>query len=310
MSVEPLLLALSFDAEADAFDGSIEGSGSCTWRGIEEGIPLIDCLLAQQKDSFGGPAKATWFVRCDDQIAELTGDAGHLLRQYKKCWDTHQDAGDEIGFHPHLYRRELSTWEQEKDAQALAKQIIRSHQAMRAAGFEGRVSRIGEAFGSNAVMNALDKLGIHCDSTAMPGRVRNDATRSIDWLSTPESPYHPSLADYRIPGTPACSLLEIPMTMLMTRAAYDAEPFPRYLDLSFHPTVLREGITALLPKARVIVTVTHPSTVLPNMVSQPHGLISFDITAFEENLNHLTGECQRIGRPFRFVTLRACSEIL
>ena len=251
MTRDPLLIALTFDAEADAFDTSIGSGAALSWRGIEEGIPLIDGVLAGVRDSANGRANATWFVRCDDHIAQVTGDAAHLLKRYKDCWETHRDAGDEIAFHPHLYRRDDAGWIQETDPLALQDQILRSHAAMCAAGFESRVSRIGEAYGANAVMTALDELGIRCDSTAMPGRVRKDETRSLDWHGTPDHPYHPSIRDYRVPGIPAHSLLEVPMTMVMTRAAYDKAPLRRYLDLSFHAEALREGVSGHYDRAQV-----------------------------------------------------------
>lgn len=304
MTTEPLLIALTFDAEADAFDASIESADALVWRGIEEGIPRIDDMLADVRDSFGGRACATWFVRCDDQIESLTGEAAHLLHRYADCWRRHQALGDEIAFHPHLYRRQDKAWLQETEASALADQINRTYAAMQSAGFTSQVSRIGEAFGSNAVMAALDAIGIRCDSTAMPGRVRQDETRSLDWSGTPDGPYQPSVADYRVAGQPARRLLEVPMTMALTRAEYDQEPLRRYIDLSFHPHALRDGLTALLPDAKIVVTVTHPSTILPSLATQRHGLLSFSPNAFAENLRHLTNECTRLGRPFRFITLR------
>ena len=124
------------------------------------------------------------------------------------------ERGDEIGFHPHLYRLSDGEWRQETDVAALREQLAEAIEAMRGAGFEPRSSRIGEAFGSNEVMSALNEFGIQCDSTAMPGRVRRDAERQLDWGTTPQQPYHPSTADYRQPGAPELRLLEVPMSMI------------------------------------------------------------------------------------------------
>lgn len=310
MTSDPLLIALTFDAEADAFDSSIGGGASLSLRGIEEGIPIIDSILAQHRDSSGARACATWFVRCDDHIQALTGEHAYLLKHYRDCWQHHQDAGDEIGFHPHLYKQTESGWVQETDAGALTSQIHRAYAAMQDADFKGRVSRIGEAFSSNAVMQTLDDLGIICDSTAMPGRVRKDDTRQLDWSGTPDHPYHPSRADYRLPGADAYALLEAPMTLVPTLATYDREPLRRYVDLSFHHQALREGLSAFLPSARTLITVTHPSTILSGIVSAPHGLLSFAVAEFERNLQFILSECTRQGRTYRFVTLSECAACL
>jgi hypothetical protein len=169
------------------------------------------------------------------------------------------------------------------------------------AGFSSKVSRIGEAFCSNAVMDALEECGIQIDSTAMPGRVRIDAERNLDWGMTPEHVYYPAVNDYRLPGNPTRKLLEIPMSMLRTIADYDQKPLLRYLDLSFHPRVIRDGISDLVKTAEIIVAVTHPSAVLKSAI--PHGLISFSADAFAENLDSLLLECSRQERPVKFVTL-------
>jgi hypothetical protein len=297
-----LLIALTFDAEMDAFDTSIASADSLEWRGIEEGVPQIESILADVRDSRGSTASATWFVRCDDQIGHMTGSPAYLLERYQALWQKRWQMGDEIAFHPHLYRQQDGLWKQDMEPESLRSQIQRSLAAMQGAGFLSRVSRIGEAFGSNALIAALDECGMQCDSTAMPGRVRVDAERSLDWGVTPAGAYHPSVADYRVPGKPARRLLEVPMSMIQTRADYDRAPLMRYLDLSFHPRVLRDGLAALVGTAQALVTVTHPSTILPGHAE--HGLLSFSVEAFAKNLCLLLQECLHQGRSFRFITLR------
>lgn len=310
MTTDPLLVALTFDAEADVFDRSFGGEPSVqkpSWRGIEEGIPLLDEVLRGYRDSTGARACATWYVRGDRHLGALFGSSSHLLEKYRDLWHQHAARGDEIGFHPHLYRLNDGEWWQETDAVALREQLTETLEAMRAAGFQPRSSRIGEAFGSNDVMAALDELGIQCDSTAMPGRVRRDAERQLDWGPTPQQPYHPSVADYRQPGTPELRLLQVPMSMIETKTDYDREPLLRYADLSFHHEVMREGLSAFLATAPLLVTVTHPSTVLPGIASQRHGLVSFDLGNFRRNFDFVLAECERLGRGHRFITIGECA---
>jgi len=309
VSAGPLLIALTFDAEADVFDRSFGGEAPARpgWRGIEEGIPIIDDVLRAYSDSSGSRVRATWFVRCDRQLAALFGNENHLLEEYRGCWRQRIDRGDEIGFHPHLYRLEDGQWRQETDATALREQTASALEAMRGAGFEAQSSRIGEAFGSNEVMAALDELGIRCDSTAMPGRVRRDAQRQLDWGSTTPQPYHPSVADYREPGDSELRLLEVPMSMIETRTDYDRQPLMRYADLSFHHHAMRDGLCAFLRDAPLLVTVTHPSTVLPGIARERLGLLSFDAGEVRRNLDFVLAECERLGRAHRFITIGECA---
>ena len=308
VSSKVLQIALTFDAEMDAFDSSVACKEEFEWRGIELGIPLIESILSSVRDSHGNSARATWFVRCDDQIGHITGDAAYLLNRYRDLWIRRQQIGDQIGFHPHLYRELSGRWRQDSNPETLREQIFRAYDAMQGAGFQSSVSRIGEGFGANSVMSAVEECGILCDSTAMPGRVRVDAERCLDWEVTPAHSYHPSIGDYRVPGARVYKILEVPMSMVRTFADYDNQPLMRYLDLSFHTHVLRGGLAALVANANTIVTVTHPSTILPR--NQSHGLLSFSADVFVENLHMLLRECIHQQRPFHFVTLSDCAEVL
>jgi len=170
-------------------------------------------------------------------------------------------------------------------------------------------SRIGEAFGSNAVLAALDELGIHCDSTAMPGRVRKDEERHLDWETTPQEPYHPSSSDYRQPGPDSLGLLEVPMSMVETKADYDERPLRRYVDLSFRHEAIKDGLHSYLTDASLLVTVTHPCAVLPGITNRRHGLLSSDIREFKRNLDFIFSECKRLNRRYKFVTIGDCWDL-
>jgi hypothetical protein len=181
--------------------------------------------------------------------------------------------------------------------------------AVRALGFAPTTSRMGEAFGSNTAMAVLEASGLITDSTAMPGRMRHDAHRCFDWSNTPRHPYHPGLADYRSPGQPQRRLLEIPMSMAPVRADYDTTPLLRYIDLSFRHVALHDGLRDLLVATPLLVTVTHPSTILPGIASRRHGLLSFEIEEFRRNLDFIFTECARLGREIRCLTLTECAVV-
>jgi len=314
VSRSTLLIALTFDTDPDDFDPSLVVAGknireNLAWRGIEEGIPLICSVLEGVRDSDGNAARLTWMVRADDQLSSAYGDAAYLLLAHCDLWASRRENGDEIGWHPHLYRFDRGAWRQDTDPERLQDQLRRSADAIRDTEYHPVSSRIGEAYSSNAVMSALDACGILYDSTAMPGRVRRDVVRNLNWEGTPEEAYHPSRDDYRQPGNNPLELLEIPLTMFVTQTAYDAKPLRRYVDLSFRHDVVFPALEDVLSKAAILMTITHPSAILPRDVAK-HGLLSLSIDTFQSNVEMMLAYLERIGRSFRFVTVRECGAIV
>lgn len=307
----PLPIALTFDLDPDVFDESIsptEARTKISWRGVHEGIPLIRERLAALADERGVEPRPSWFVRVDNQIEAIWGRPGYLLEAHAGLFEELCSADEEIALHPHLYRRQDAGWVQETDPSALYEKLEMALLDMRALGYAPRTVRIGEAYGANALMEAFDRLGLAYDSTAMAGRRRVDGERLIDWEPTPHCAFHPSCADHRIPGKPARRVVELPMSMLRVQADYDAQPFLRYLDLSFHPRALEPGLEALVAEADYIVTITHPSAFLSDLAPREHGLVSFDIAALEANFNALLDAAERCGRPVSFTTISALGD--
>ena len=303
-----LPVALTFDLDPDIFDESISSSNARTelsWRGISEGVPGIRDAL----DAFAPGIPVTWFVRVDNQIDDIYGRPGHLLEAHRELFEHLRSRGDEIAWHPHLYRREGDGWEQETDDAALLTAMQAAIADMRALGFDPRCGRIGEAYGSAGLMAAFDACGIPYDSTAMSGRRRVDGERTIDWLETPHHPYRPSKADHRVPGSPAHKVFEMPMSMLKVKAEYDAEPFLRYLDLSYRTETVADGMADLIAGADSLISVTHPSALMPDFAPKGgHGLLSFDLANMTRTLCLLAEAADAKGRDLRFITLAALGD--
>ncbi|MBU0679623.1 MAG: hypothetical protein KJ626_16090 [Verrucomicrobia bacterium] len=311
MSNDVCHIALTFDTDNDFFDHSLVQDGQderalMRWRGVEEGIPILMDLLGSYTGSAGEPSRITWFVRSDGQLATYYDDPAYLLRQHDELWQAALRRGHEIAWHPHLYRFEDGKWMQETEGEKLEEQMTVTLAAIREAGYEPRSSRIGEAYGSNVLMSLLEGFGMQCDSTAMPGRKRVDDERLLDWSRTSPGPYHPSRQDYQVSGEDGFSLLEVPMAMARMKTSYDAEPYLRYVDLSFRHEVMKQGLRDLLQNASLLVTITHPSTILPDIVDSPHGLLSFDVREYRRNLEFVLSELDMQGRPYRFVTIDEC----
>lgn len=301
-----LPVALTFDLDPDHFDPSMgEGYGSdaLQWQGVEHGVPAIAEILSDFRDDFGNRASATWLPRVDNQIGGIYGDYGAILDRFDGLLQQLAEAGDEIAWHPHLHRRDAGAWVQETDPERLAEILHTALDALHLRGWRPRATRMGGNYGSNALMGLLEEIGIEVDSSAMPGRQRNDNHYELDWSDTPPEAFSPALSDYRIPGEPAYALVELPLSMAKVRADYDSQPYARYVDLSFHPRALQPGLTPLVKQATAIVTDTHPSTVLPGVASSAHGLLSYSLEDFQTNLVSILETCARHERPVRFVTL-------
>ena len=299
-------LILTIDVDSDFFDSSLSSgtNSELQWEGIKKGIPLLIDILKKYRDSWGNPFKITWFVRVDNQIKTVYGDSAYLLTKYNDLWKKRLEKGDEIGWHPHLYRRFENKWVQETRQIHISKILKDSHTAMIKEGFSPISSRIGEAFQSNEIMLKLCKMGIKIDSTAMPGRVRIDGDRCIDWSGTPQNPYNPSNTDYRLSakGNDTINILEVPMSMIETKTDYDKVSLKRYVDLSFKNSIIKDGLEDYIRDNNYLVSITHPSTVFP-LSEKKHCLIAFDISEVEKNLNTIISECEKTGKKIRSLTL-------
>ena len=60
-----------------------------------------------------------------------------------------------------------------------------------------QVVRIGECVMNNKLMNAISRSRIKIDSSALPGRKRNDQQKFFDWETTTNDFYYVSKTDYR-----------------------------------------------------------------------------------------------------------------
>ena len=81
-------------------------------EGYKEGIPKAKEITNSNRDSQGCNAKITWFLRSDDQINQLYGDPAWMVRNFMSLWKKLESEGDEIGWHPHLWRwnERIKSW--------------------------------------------------------------------------------------------------------------------------------------------------------------------------------------------------------
>lgn len=300
----PIYFIISFDTDNDPIPVN---RFQLSWNGIEKGIPLINKRIEKIQETIDQKIKLTWFVRCDNQLEKIYGNSGFLLKRYERLWNDLINRGDEIAWHPHIYKKVNGFWKLETKKEPLLKKISKSFEHFIEFSTPSSV-RLGESYQSNASMKLFNDLGLQVDSTALPGRMRNDQDRFFDWIDTPRHPYHPSKTDYRISGSDSLNILEVPMSIIPIKTEYDSVPLDRYINLSFYNSLMKDNMENIIRKNDFIVTITHPFEIIPTNSSK-HGLLSFDIGEFQKNFINLLEICERIQRPYKFITMSEVPKI-
>jgi len=220
MNAEPATGILLCDCDYDCPD-------RLTWVGVEEGIPRFVQALEEQAQVRGeARPRITWCVRSDLQMERVYGDCAWPFRRFEAMWRELEAAGDDIAWHPHLWRwsEDHNCWYQETEDADWIERCLRAGYATicEACGRKLRTCRMGWEYHSDLTMGIIDELGIEVDLSATPGRRRHAVGDrgsmrhgELDWSITGAEPYHPSRADYRRPprdGEAALSVLEVPRT--------------------------------------------------------------------------------------------------
>ena len=202
------------------------------WRGVREGIPRAREIADGIQDDFGNPVRITWCVRSDLQMKEIYGDCAWPYAEFRDLWQSLADRGDEIAWHPHLWRwsDEHGCWYQEIEDETWIRDCLQQgHAAL--CSHMGRApitSRMGWEFHNDTTMQAIDELGIEVDFSAVPGRFTPGSADHlgsvfnchVDWRNTPEKAYTPSASDYRrgpTAGEEALAIMELPMSTFGSR---------------------------------------------------------------------------------------------
>lgn len=299
-------MAVNLICTVDVDNDGVEGDERTDLRWTSVGrIPYVKTLFA------AFDLRLTWFVRADNQLHDVYGTAAYLLKEHAALWAQMERAGDEIGWHPHLYewheetRKYIADWDEGRCARKL--EAIRRE--LTAQGFNHTSVRIGEAFHGNALMRTLDELGLAVDSTAIPGRTRSDQSRRFDWGPTPNEPYHPSAADYRVPDAArSLSILEVPMTTMPVKASYDPDFMTRYINPGYHHANFKAGIERLFADKRAQAGETFLTLILHSDEigdgERAHALYSFSLAEVRRNIAYLLAQLEAWGLEYRALRLQ------
>lgn len=245
------------------------------------------------------------FVRSDYQISKVYGDYGHLIKSNPSLIESIKKHNGEINWHIHLYTEKGEEWVPVSEGKLVDSFSRDLENVKRIPEINWRIIRIGECVMTNPLMTAINEAGIMVDSTALPGRVRNDAEKKLDWEITGNMPYHPSLGDYRTFGKPAMNVLEVPMVTIPMKASYDKEPISRYVNLSFKTEVLFQNMAEYVRDNDSLLSITHPFEVLS---PGQHGLIAYDMEVFKKNIQELVAVVRKCGKEpvFKHVSEIIC----
>ena len=303
------LLCLTVDTDPDGLSGKATNRQALRWDGLDHLQHLPDDLAAF---STLGRVPITWFVRADGQLESILGTPTYLLEKYDNFWTKVRTAGDELGWHPHLYRQARP----DDPAQLIIDPIEAQDELERLWNkvntvFHPTAFRNGEGWHTPETYATVERLGLHCDSTAIPGRVGGFG-HPMNWQGAPNQPYFP-LSDDLCRTGPERPLLELPMNTWYLHAPYDNVPRVRYMNPAVHPRLFANALTnwenacTTLPKDLYIwVMIFHPDEVL-----EKHGddaLYSRSAQALCSNLVSMTVSLQRMGHDFEWATVSNAAE--
>jgi len=176
---------------------------------VWEPLGHIPALISEMGEEL---PPVTWLIRSDASVHFATGDyaSGYLAR--RDLWSKLAHRGDELGWHMHLL-----SFSEEQGAFVFDPEPVWLTDAFDALArhIPVRATRTGWDFANNFLFARLDDLGIELDFSALPGnRVWSAVGGSpfiVDWLGSPDRPYHPSTDDYRRPGGEELRMLEVPI---------------------------------------------------------------------------------------------------
>jgi len=256
----PVKLSLTVDVEGEWFELPGE-QGLFDINKLQKALQNLEKLIDHLEHKIETKVPVTWFIRCDDSVAKVTGKVSGLLESLDNFISRRTAKLDEFGLHPHLYSFVRGSWISETDPNIQREQIERAASAWKSYfGYVPKLSRMGESLMNNTIAHTLSKLGLEIDSTALASRKRFDNGFQFDWTGTPHSPYIPSKEDYRRPvnkGESPHSFIEIPFTMLPIMGLRDDKPINRYCNLAFKSEIIKDAAMKINQPIN-IVAVVHP----------------------------------------------------
>jgi len=291
----PLRIYLTIDVgPTDAVMGHGHTSNP-GWNSTFVGLKLLRHAISLLERRLQITMSATWFVRADRLVHNQFGGRLAVMQMFMNEMGTSFVRDHELGWMPQLPAEGVDLIEYE-DLRLTHAELLE---------FLPRLDsvRMGDCYHDNASMQLLDELGVRFDSSALPGRTKDDCGWRMDWHGTPDWAYHPSCEDYRHPGSQQRGILEIPLSVIPIQAPYDKVPLLRYVNPCFLKHLLWPELSRLLSAAPYIVCILHPDE-LVSRTQGGHPLIAYSVDEFVKNLAGIVDQARGLGRTVSFHRLR------
>jgi hypothetical protein len=303
------LLCLTVDTDPDGLSGKVTNRNALSWEGLARLQRLPDKLADFPKL---GRVPISWFVRADGQLESILGGVAYLLETYDHFWAHVKAAGDELAWHPHLYRQARP----ENAARLITDPIEAQDELERlwnelSPTFHPTSFRNGEGWHTPETYATVERLGFRCDSTAIPGRTGKPG-HPMNWAGAPNRPYFPAADDLCKPG-PERSMLELPMNTWRLQAPHDDVPRVRYVNPAVHPHLFAKALKnwenagdSPSPDLNIWVMIFHPDEVLATRADD--ALYSRSPQALCKNLTSIAENLRQLEHDVAWVTISDAAE--
>jgi hypothetical protein len=215
-------LVFCIDLEPDERLGEIRRC--CDWLGFDATFAILSRWRTAFEERTGRPARFSWFVRLDPQIARLYDNAAWPLERYSMYFDEILDRGDVVGLHTHAFRwlEKERMWVTDHGDQAWIEECLemsfdtyRKHLGSRCETF-----RFGDRFTNTDTINTLEHLGVRVDLTPEPlhpacrGLAPSEVSKGTipSYESLVHAPYVPSREDFLKSSAEPRSIAILPMS--------------------------------------------------------------------------------------------------
>ena len=260
-----VLLNLTIDLDPDGQNEVMRDRNTLNFKSLELLMSELDTV---RPEISGEPLRFNWFIRADRQIEQSFGKVDGLMRHYRAFWDRALSSGDELCWHPHLYKNVNGNFVLIDDEADCLNELRYLWDEIDPCGYPFATFRCGEARMTSAIFDLVESFGFLQDSTAIPGYFSDSFGQN--WLRAKNRPYFPG-ADRITEEGPARNMLEMPMNSWYLQASYDAKPKLRYLNFAVHHAYFSESLSRLpesffseesILDIPVLTTVSHPEEIV------------------------------------------------
>jgi hypothetical protein len=216
----PVVLCIDVEPDPRVFDPA----DPPPWLGFERLIEVLPDLRERIEEATGQPARFSWFLRMDPQIAETWGSAGWLSDAYGDEFAGLSEAGDELGLHSHVWRwdPDVGDWFADYSDPDWAQHCVRTGLDAFESGF-GRpcmAHRAGDHFINPAIFSLLAERRVRVDFSLEPGMSSLSGLgiegerfqgRIPDFVGVPTRPYRATPASFPDPDAAGSDPLLVPL---------------------------------------------------------------------------------------------------